>query len=321
MSRYPLLDHPLHSRVHPLRDFAPLHSCYVKRDDELSFGISGSKLRKYASLLPAFLKESPEEAIVIGSAYSNHVVSLTQLLIEKGIDPLLFLLGSEKSLLQGNLLLSSLFVKPENIYWYEKKTWDTIEETALEFAKKRTKKCVMIPRGANTVEALPGAMTLALDILENERKGGISFDHIFIDSGTGMTAAALTLAFGFLEKKTTIHILQIAGTPEEFHTLLSLRKTEFEGMIQQRLPSSFSYKLYSPTHAQSFGSVSPQIFQTIREIAHTQGFLTDPIFTAKLFAEGKKILSEKTLKGNILFIHSGGALSLMGFTKQLKGIE
>ena len=32
-------------------------NCYVKRDDELGCGISGSKLRKYASLLPFLMNK------------------------------------------------------------------------------------------------------------------------------------------------------------------------------------------------------------------------------------------------------------------------
>ena len=99
----------LHSRVHPLRSFE-VHSgkCFVKREDELGFGVSGTKVRKYLSFLPGFLQQKPDEAVIIGSAYSNHVLSLSQLLKENGIEPILFLLGDPECKLQGNLLFSMI---------------------------------------------------------------------------------------------------------------------------------------------------------------------------------------------------------------------
>jgi hypothetical protein len=39
-----------------------------------------------------------------------------------------------------------------------------------------------VPEGAHLPESLPGALTLPLDILENERDNNITFDHIFIGS-------------------------------------------------------------------------------------------------------------------------------------------
>ncbi len=56
----PLADYQLQSRTHLLKNFKNI---YIKRDDELSFGISGSKIRKYASLIPNLLRHSIDEAI------------------------------------------------------------------------------------------------------------------------------------------------------------------------------------------------------------------------------------------------------------------
>ncbi|MEK7749647.1 MAG: hypothetical protein AAB277_01590, partial [Planctomycetota bacterium] len=42
----------LQSRIHRLRWFGR-SDIWVKRDDELSFGVSGTKLRKHASIIPS----------------------------------------------------------------------------------------------------------------------------------------------------------------------------------------------------------------------------------------------------------------------------
>ncbi len=253
------------SRIHPLRSMPS--GCYVKREDELSFGVSGTKLRKYLSFLPELVKSCPDEAIVIGSVYSNHVVSIAQLLREKGIVPVLFLIGRQESALKGNLLYSALFAGSENIRWIPKEESSRVERYVEEYiAQKKDKKIAVIPKGANTAAALPGALTLALDILRNEEEHGLSFDHIFLDSGTGLTACALLLAFAFLGKDAFFHIVQIAGSKEEFHDVLAQRKGDFEGLLQLTVPMPSSFQLYTPSTAPSFGSVNAALFQTIREI-------------------------------------------------------
>ena len=316
LERAKLAAFPHQSRVHRLRSFTP--QSFVKREDELGFGISGTKLRKYLSLLPAILQEKPDEAILIGSAYSNHVLSFAQLLKENGVDPILLLLGDVSCKMQGNLLYSSLIATKKNIHWISRSRWHDIDQIAEQFARERAdKKVIVVPKGANCAAALPGALTLPLDILRNEEEHQLAFDHIFIDSGTGMTASALLLALAYLERNTLVHIVQISGNPEEFQSLLSERKKDFEQLLGESVPSPSLFQLYTPTTAAAFGAVNSTIFQTIAHLAQAEGFLTDPVFTAKLFYEGKRIIQEQGLTGNILFIHSGGGLGLTGFQEEL----
>ncbi len=310
---------PCRSRIHRLRSFD--ERCYVKREDELGFGISGTKLRKYLSLLPEILKNKPDEAIVIGSPYSNHVLSFSQVLRENGIEPILFLLGDPQSKKQGNYLFSSLFADPKNIHWTPRSQWHEIDKIAEAFVLERAKQNVraqVVPKGANCKEALPGSLTLALDILRNEKEQGVAFDHLIIDSGTGLTACALLLAFAFLKRNIFLHIVLIAGTEEQFHGVLAERKRDFESLLGMGLPSPAQFKLYSSSTAPSFGAVNATLFKEIARVARSEGFLTDPVFTAKLFFEGKKILAEQKLEGNVLFIHSGGGLGLTGFQTEIE---
>jgi len=46
----------LQSRIHRLHWFGR-SDIWVKRDDELSFGVSGTKLRKHASIIPVLSKK------------------------------------------------------------------------------------------------------------------------------------------------------------------------------------------------------------------------------------------------------------------------
>ena len=127
------------------------------------------------------------------------------------------------------------------------------------------------PKEPTAHRPCPGS-GLALDILRNEEEYGLEYDHILIDSGTGLTACALLLAFAYLGKKTFLHIVQVAGDKEEFETTLAERKKDFEGLVKELLPSPSRFKLYAPSTAPSFGSVNAEIFDTVAEIARRKGF-------------------------------------------------
>jgi 1-aminocyclopropane-1-carboxylate deaminase len=293
-------------------------SCFVKRDDELGFSLSGSKARKYRSLISFFLLHEIQEVIVIGSAYSNHVLSITQLLIENHIQPVLFLKKRSKEERSGNFLLTSLFIEPSSIYWITKEDWPQAKQLADRYAQTSNKKTFVLAEGGSVPEALPGSLTLPLDIIRNEQKLNFSFDHLFIDSGTGMMASALLLGYQWLEKTTSIHIILIADDEAFFLNQLKCFHQEFEKLMKTSCPFPQNFVLHKPTKLAAFGSVNPSLFKEIRELARLEGFLTDPLYTAKLFTETKNILTSEQLKGNILINHSGGALTLAGFQHQLQ---
>ncbi|MCK4934903.1 MAG: hypothetical protein KAR79_04885, partial [Simkaniaceae bacterium] len=251
------LDYPYRSRIHPLNSFGK--DVFVKRDDELSFGITGSKYRKYLSLIPYLIKQNVKEVVLIGGAYSNHVVGCAQLLIENGITPIPFLLERSQKKPVGNLLFTEMMC-PE-IHWIARGNWDNVQKIANDYAVNR-ERCVVIPEGASMNEALPGAKSLSIDIERNQRENGLIFDHILIDAGTGMTARGL-----------------IEGAPLKSHIhILALAKCTFPN-------SGNPYTLHRPQNAKSFGSVNRRVFQTIRDVARKEGILLDPIYSAKLFDE------------------------------------
>ncbi|KAB8027402.1 1-aminocyclopropane-1-carboxylate deaminase [Fluviispira multicolorata] len=322
LKKFILMDYSKNSRVHSLKTYQYSNAeVFVKRDDELGFGVSGSKIRKYISLIPTLKKEQYKEVIILGGPYSNNILSAVQLLIENGIKPILFFDRRNKKTPLGNFLLTSLFLDESSIQWLEKDDFNKKNEIINLYKEKQLKKGVrvgFINEGALMYEAFPGACTLALDILRNEQEKSCYFDHIIIDSGTGLTAISLILCYSLLQLKTKIHILLIAGTEKEFNNSLNLLKNNFEADIIQKIKLQDTYKLYSPQSAKSFGSVNKKIMNNIAFIAKNEGILTDPIYSSKLFLEARNIINEKNLSGKILLIHSGGSLTLFGFTEKLQ---
>ncbi len=304
----------LQSRIHRLRWF-DRSDIWVKRDDELSFGVSGTKLRKHASIIPSLKQNGIEEVVVIGGSHSNNVLSAAQTLTENNIRITPFLLGPPSQKL-GNAKLFELFVDDSEIHWISRAHWSHCEDLVNNYVEKRKSlgiKIFVLPEGAHHPLALPGSLSILTDTLRNERESGVRFDHIFIDAGTGMVAQSLLAGAAALERKTIFHVVVLADTFENFKSGLSRVIQYTEAFLGVSLTSLPAYRMYYPATARSFGSTNSTIFKEIKRIARKDGILTDPVYSAKLFLTAKQAILDHALEGNILLIHSGGGLALTGF--------
>ncbi|HAU1151438.1 TPA: pyridoxal-phosphate dependent enzyme [Legionella pneumophila] len=294
----------LSSRVHTLNHFPKQGvECYVKRDDELGCGISGTKIRKYSSLIPFLKIEGIHHLIIIAGAQSNNLLAALQVARECQLKVTAFLIKPKHLKIQGNFKLSLLFLHENEIIWINREEWHRVNEFAEQYLKGLRETAYILYEGASVPESMEGAMSLANDIKENERVLGFAFDHIFIDAGTGFSAIALIRGFNELQHEGIIHVLLLADS---------------EGVFKKKLMhwseiNPDNYTCFYPTTAKSFGSVNQTIKEEIKRLAYEEGILADPIYSAKLFYEARKYIEECQLKGKVLIIHSGGILTMSGF--------
>ena len=284
------------SRVHRLVTFDnPQCKCYIKRDDELPYG---SKSRKYQSLLPNILNRGIEEVVLIGGINSNHILAFSRLLTENNVKPTLFLKGNPQTKPVGNgLILQQEF---HSIRWVSQKEWPDVEELPIHYASSK-EKTLILPEGGSIPEALSGALSLADDLIDNESDLGFSFDHLFIDAGTGFTAIALLLGLAKRGHMGRVHVLLLADEAEQFEEKL---RTFYQWMP---LPFLFpkNYQLYRPTNARSFGSTNATVLREVKQVQEEEDILIDPIYSAKLCYEMRKILASGEIRGNAVMIHTG----------------
>lgn len=294
----------LTSRIHQLNHF-PNDGvvCYVKRDDELSCGISGSKLRKYSSLMPALITMGVKHLIIIAGPQSNNLLAALQMAREFQLQVTAFLIKPRNLELQGNFKLSRLFLEEREIVWVEREDWCTVDTLANSYLSQLKVPGFVLQEGASVVEAMEGSKSIASDIIHNEQSAGITFQHIFVDAGTGFSAAALAKGLSELKHQALIHILLLADTEEQFMTKLK----QWIG----RIPDTIH--CFYPSTGKSFGAVNKTIRNEVRRMAIEEGILADPIYSAKLFYSSRNYIAQEHLKGNVLIIHSGGTLTMAGF--------
>lgn len=299
----------LHSRIHRLISFDTAHAkAWVKREDELGFGISGSKRRKYLSLIAGIQQENWEIALIIGGRNSNNLVGLAQQLNEHKIPFVAFVKAGSYSPKKGNQFLFSLLTSEEQVIEVPTEDWPRVEEIAHEYLLMQSLKGGVIAEGGSHPFAIEGLCTLMDDIEYNEQQQSLSFQHIFIDAGTAFTAAVLAWEITKRNRNTQLHIVHIAGGEADFLKNWQLCETHFG---QSLSPQNISH--YKSITAASFGSVNRTVLAFIRTMAHTEGILTDPIYTAKTFLTVQDIIRRGEIAENVLIVHSGGGTGLMGF--------
>lgn len=305
------------TRIHAIASAVkPNVKVYLKREDESGFSSSGCKKRKYASLLPWLKAEKYEQVVAIGGPFSNHIPALVQLLRERNIMSHLVLKASHQTTLRGNALLIRLLTPDDQIDWIPAAEWDRAEAHAQEIAQSHT--AYVIPEGAFCEAALPGACTLMLDIMRNESETGLHFDHIFTDSGSGMTAGALALMNEVTGRSTQMHIVLTAGDETFFGEQGDRLADWMAPFMSSRISFPTGVRLHAPVTARSFGSVNATVLKETIRLARESGILADPVYTTKLLMTARAVIEMENLKGNVLIIHGGGGTGLMGFGEKLE---
>ena len=302
------------SRTHLLNRSAPSNQFYLKRDDELSFGISGTKLRKYHSMVPALIDAQVERVAVIGGKNSNNVLGLAQALTENQIAFEFFLCGSKEVSPNSNFAMVTKLWPKIRIHWIDNGDWPNAVEIAKVLSPSGT---VVIPEGGHMRESVLGASSLADDIIRNETDLGTCFNHIFLDSGTGNVAASAALRLAQLKHPATIHVVQLAEKEECFWKACEqiVRWGCYDKEDLWALKKTCS--VIRPITSKSFGSTNRQVFDFIQMFAAEEGVILDPIYSAKSIMTAFHLIESQSLTGPHLLLHSGGAQSIYGFLNQM----
>ncbi len=297
LSQFKRAGFSLESRVHALKSFGG--RLYIKRDDELSFLSNGSKLRKYETLLPYLKEKDPALVALKGSALSNHITGLTPLLKEWGLPFKLFLKRGE---VEGTVQMRLLARFEEEIVWIEREEWSVVDEKVRELHEE----AFIVPVGGDHFSSLPGAMTLASDILRNEEEWDLRFETLLIDAGTGHQAISLLLGLALLSEKREVDILLVAGTEAAFEAKLQ----SYQRLVEERVERPLSltpYTLRFPTTEKRFGPLSQKYRPRLESYMKREGLLLDPVYMGKQFLE----IEQLKIKHPTLLIHTGGVLSTL----------
>lgn len=304
-------DFPSHSVVTPLKG---LPGVFLKRDDELH--PAGSKIRKLATLIPALVANKSRPVWLLGSMNGNSVLAAVPLFRQAGLT--FRVLTPRYSQLYSNGILASQILYPSEI----KKVLPCAAPMAAQALARLAAagQLALVAEGLDHPAAYEGAASLAADLRRNELAIGQQLDHVFVDSGSGLMAAALIAGDLRLGRIRQYHIVLAAGDEE----LVIRQLLQVTARLLPDAPPTdqalraLPIRFYQPKVGRSFGSTPAVVWRTIHEVARLEGVLLDPLYTAKTYQVMAEVSS--SLSGTKVMIHSGGLSSLGGFLPKLAAL-
>ncbi|MBX3101231.1 MAG: pyridoxal-phosphate dependent enzyme [Bacteroidetes bacterium] len=285
------------------------HRIWLKREDDPWLG--GNKLRKASSLIPYLQQQGVPVVALIGGAYSNHVLALAQLLLQYGLTVHAFLRGEPGLAPVGNRHFLRILLPETQCHWVPRSRWAEVHTLATAWAQEVG--AALVPEGGFHAAAVPGAATLALDIARNEAAMTQAFAHLWLDAGTGLTAAATLLTDALRCPHRHYHVVLLAEDAHAFRQKLLQVQDWLQRYLGRPVPVPASLHLHLPVWDTRFGKVSAKGTRYLQDFARQYGILLDPVYTLKLLATAEQWIATQADPGQVLVVHSGGQPALSGF--------
>ncbi len=308
--RHALLPTP----VHELPSLRELAGCrvFVKRDDLTGFGFGGNKVRKLDFLAADAILKDCDTLLAIGANQSNfcRVVAAYGSLLR--METHLVLGGKKPANPTGNLLLDHLLGADchyaETESWQE---WFSFSEHLEEKLVMGGKKVYRMPVGGSTALGCLGYVEAMAEIMEDERRLGLTFDAIVFSSSSAGTQAGLVAGqalFGWPGKIIGISAARKAAEQVAEVKRLAGETLELIG-IPARIPEVFVDDGFI---GRGYGHPTCECVEAVAFFAKRHGILLDYVYTGKAAAGLLQYLKNKQFGKDsvILFIHTGGNAAL-----------
>jgi len=286
---------------------------FVKRDDLMSVGGGGNKLRKLEFLVGAALADRCDTFITTGGLQSNHARLSAAACARAGLACEVVLTRAVprddvEYRRNGNVLLDSLFGA-------------TVHELpgdadAIEFAHERAGELRTLGRnpyivgsgGSSPIGAL-GYVACALEIVEQEAEFG-PFSDVVLPNGSSGTHAGLAAGFAALRRDSLrLESFAVWADAASTHSRTYDIACETLTMID-RVADLDRTRIFVDGQqlGEGYGRPTEAMFQTVRLVAKTEALILDPVYGGKAFA-GLLAAVRRGAYGagsSVLFVMTGG---------------
>jgi len=290
---------------------------FIKRDDCTGLATGGNKTRKLEFLIPDAIKNKAELVVTVGAVQSNHarqtaaactLLNLKCLIIleQRLNDP------PEAYMNSGNVFLDKLFgaeitlcPKSEDVLDYSQKI--------IKDLKSNGTNIYFIPGGGSNEIGALGYVECLNEIIKENNK--YNFSHIVHATGSSGTQAGLLAGRKYFNCNIPVIgiCIRYDKATQENRVYTEAKKT------CERLQCSILDKseviVYDEYIGPGYGEPSDSMIEATKLLAKKEAILLDPVYSGKGFAGLIGLIKNKkfTKNDNVLFIHTGGAVSLSAY--------
>lgn len=277
---------------------------WIKRDDLSGLATGGNKVRKLEYLIGAALDAGADCVITGGAAQSNHSRQTAGAAAAAGLGCHLALGGEAPETSDGNLLLDRIF--GAELHWCGEHRKGERIPAILEELKGRGLNPYLIPYGGSDATGALGFVQAATELDTQARAQNLAFAEIVFPSSSGGTHAGLiegARRCGLEARLTGMHIdpHDVATLPGKLRDLCN----ELGGAEHDPEIILDPVSLYG-----EYEQITRYEIEAIQRLARTEGVLLDPVYSGRAFAGMLQRISEGSIRGPVLFWHTGGLPAL-----------
>jgi 1-aminocyclopropane-1-carboxylate deaminase/D-cysteine desulfhydrase-like pyridoxal-dependent ACC family enzyme len=300
---------------------------YIKRDDLTGLAFGGNKTRMLEFSL-AQANAVGADTIVTGAAVqSNYCRQMAAACAKLGLELHLVLRPHreiDQEEVQGNHFLQRLFGAKVTImpdYDPAKHAVALRDKTQeLIAAGKR----VFVPRQAETVDLDAIAYAeVALEIVRQCRTLRIDPEYLYT-AAMDTTQAGLVLGFAFVRSPIQVRgVSPFEHAPDRLEAMARMANQAAQRLQLDIQLSAHDFVNDDSYVGERYAIPTTEGIQAIHLLAKSEGILIDPVYTSKAMAKLLADIQSGQLdkQAPVVFMHTGGAPALFGYTREVMGLD
>ena len=296
---------------------------WIKRDDCTGLATGGNKTRKLEFLMGEALKQKSDIIVTQGAVQSNHVRQTAAAAAKLGLDCYALLErrvpNKDKAYeVTGNVFLNNLF----NTQIEYRPAGLDMNQEALTIAKQlrlEGRRPYFIPGGGSNEIGALGYVDCAEELLQQIKEQNLSPKWIVVATGSTGTQAGLVAGFHALD--CNIPIMGISVRKDEktqINNVFALAQKTATLITNTPLNDKGKVLVNDNYVGPGYGIPTDATIKACHLVARTEGILLDLVYAGKGMAGLIGLINQGKLgeDGDIIFIHTGGAVSLFAYEDQ-----
>lgn len=283
---------------------------YIKREDLLPFSFGGNKVRIAEEYYQDMLDKGNNCMIGYGNARSNLCRVLANMMWAHNIECHIISPADddgERLITNNSRIIQAC--KAQYHYCSKLNVAETVDSVIKACEKKGLKPYYIY---GNTLgegnESVPVRAYVKVyeEICAQEKWLQVKFDYIFVSTGTGMTQAGLIVGNKLHGEEKRIVGVSVARSTEKEKDILRKYVQSYFDEVSFGVANFEDAEVVEDYLCGGYGKYSKEVIDTIQYMMVKEGIPLDPTYTGKGFWGMLSYLKRNNIKGNILFIHTGG---------------
>ncbi|MGY6278361.1 coenzyme M biosynthesis enzyme XcbE [Methylomonas sp. MgM2] len=281
---------------------------WCKRDDLISFGLGGNKIRGLEFLAADALNCEANVLVTGAGAQSNHVRATAAAASYFGLDCVAVFWGKPPSHRDGNFRVTCM-LGADAIFTGDddRASVDVGIEAETKRLTERGRRPYAIPRGGACALGALGHAAAAREVYEQCRMLDIVPATVVLATGSGGTHAGWLLGTRLLGNPWRVESYTVSRDAGAVREQIVRLATEAAAVLG--LSESFGLDevvVHGGYIGPGYGIPSAEAADAIRLLGRIEGLLLDPTYTGKAMAGLLDSFKWRRYGGQVLFIHTGG---------------